>query len=354
MALNIALIFGGRSAEHEVSIRSANTLYHALKNLGHTIHCIGIDRDGLWHYQTVDGAFLTAVDCNAPVITLTPGQQTLSYCVAGSASPVQIHPDLLYPALHGPWGEDGTFQGLAAMCNLPCVGSPTLGSAIAMDKDVAKRLLRERQIAVAPWLACSDKMPTWEEVISVLGNAVFVKPAALGSSVGVRKVASADEFTVAYAEAAQLGGKVLLETEIHGREIECGVLEVDGMLLASEPGEIVTQGNHPFYDYNAKYEDDNGAQLLVPAEMPHDIKLRIQGISRAVFRCLELKTLARIDFFLTADNRLIVNEANTLPGFTSISMYPRMFARTGYPLEKLVDTIVQHTLLTQGKTHAAP
>ena len=344
MALNIALVYGGRSAEHEVSLRSANTIYGALRQLKHEVHCIGIDRSGLWHYQTVCGTFPQAVDETAPPVSLRLGRPVVEFTPEGASGEVEIELDLLFPALHGPWGEDGTIQGLAAMSNLPCVGSPTLGSALAMDKDVSKRLLRAHGIAVAPWITCAGAMPAWPDVVSELGGVVFVKPAALGSSVGVRRVSSAEEFRQAFEEAAAFGPKIILEKEIRGREIECGVLDTASGPVASDLGEIAPLGSHRFYDYDAKYRDEEGARLTVPADVPPDTRKRIREISLHAFRCLELRTLARIDFFLPGGGEVVLNEANTLPGFTSISMYPKMFESAGYPLERLVDAIVQNTL----------
>lgn len=344
MALNIALVFGGRSAEHDVSLRSANTIYRALKQLKHDIHCIGIDRSGVWHYQAANGAFPMTVDEDAPTASLRLGRPVVSFTPKDASGEIEIELDVIFPALHGPWGEDGTIQGLAAMSNLPCVGSSTLGSAIAMDKDVSKRLLRDRWIAVAPWITCSDTMPAWSEVVSELGRAVFVKPAALGSSVGIRRVTEEKEFRQAFEEAAAFGKKIILEMEIRGREIECGVLETAAGLVASDLGEITPLGSHRFYDYDAKYLDEAGARLTVPTGVPLDVKDRIQEISKSAFRCLELRTLARIDFFLTDGGEIVLNEANSLPGFTSISMYPKMFESSGYPLERLVEIILNNTL----------
>lgn len=340
----VALVFGGRSAEHEVSLRSAQAIHGALLELGCAVHCIGIDRAGIWRYQGVPASFPGFVDQSAPAVSISLGHQVISYDDGGPSGLRKIELDVLYPALHGPWGEDGTIQGLAAMSNLPCVGSGTLGSAIAMDKDIAKRLLSADKISVAPWLSCSRTMPPWSEVVAELGNSVFVKPASLGSSIGVRHVTDAKEYARAFEEAKRFDDKVLLETKISGREIECGVLEIGDRLIASELGEIIPLGDHEYYDYVAKYDDENGARLCVPADLVAEVKAQIQEISRRAFRCLGLRTLARIDFFLTADDGIILNEVNTLPGFTSISMYPKMFECSGYPLTKLVSEILKATV----------
>ncbi len=342
MSLEIALVYGGRSAEHDVSVRSANTVYPALMRLGHVVHCIHIDRLGIWRYQA-DGALKGAIDEKAPVVSLQLGRRILSFLSEESQKEVEI--DVIYPALHGPWGEDGTLQGLAAMSNLPCVGSSTLGSAVAMDKDVTKKLLQYHQIAVAPWMTSScTTMPAWLDVVSKLGDAIFVKPASLGSSVGVCRVTNEEQFRHSILDAAKFCNKIVIETEIRGREIECGILQTAEGLVASDLGEITPLGNHQFYDYDAKYDDQKGAQLVVPADVSIDVKRRIQEIAKCAFHCLGLKTLARIDFFLTQDGEIILNEVNTLPGFTSISMYPKMFASSGYSLDKLVEAILRDTM----------
>lgn len=341
MRREIALLFGGKSAEHEVSLRSARAIYEALKGLHCSIHCIGIDRAGIWHYQTVIGEFPGAVDETAPEVSLRLGRPSLTF-MAGDR-PVEVELDAIYPALHGPWGEDGTIQGLAALSNLPCVGSSTLGSAVAMDKDVTKRLLREQAVSVAPSLTCCA-MPAWSEVVLALGSTIFVKPASLGSSVGVRRVDNEADFKAAFESALCWDPKILLETAISGREIECGVLEVGGRLVVSELGEISPVGGHQFYDYAAKYQDEHGAKLLVPADVTPDVKARVQELAMLAFSCLGLRTLARVDFFVTDAGEIILNEVNTLPGFTSISMYPRMFEQSGYPIGKLVEAILANTL----------
>ena len=348
MALRIALVFGGRSAEHEVSLRSARTIYGALLELGCDIHCIGIDRAGIWRYHGVHGSFPDIVNEAAPEVSIKLGRRVISYDDGGSRGHREVELDLLYPALHGPWGEDGTIQGLAAMSNLPCVGSATLGSAVSMDKDVAKRLLKSDGIVVAPWLSCSRAMPPWSEIIARLGTSIFVKPASLGSSVGVRHVTNEKEYALAFEAAAGFDDKILLETEIRGREIECGVLEIGDRLIASELGEITPLGDHRYYDYAAKYEDDSGARLSVPACLMAEIKHQMQETAKRAFRCLGLRTLARVDFFLAEDGTIILNEVNTLPGFTSISMYPKMFECSGYALTSLVAEILKGTVEPKG------
>lgn len=340
----IALIFGGRSTEHFVSLRSAAAIHTALLALGHQVHCIAIDQEGTWRYQGQPRACPGEVNCAAPVVSLCPGRRSLTYETNGQRA-VEVDIDLLFPALHGRWGEDGTIQGLAAMCGIPCVGSGVLGSAVSMDKDITKRLLKFSGVAVAPWMAMRT-MRSWDEVVECLGSTtLFVKPATSGSSIGVSRVSNASEYAQAYAVAARIDTKVLVEVEILGREVECGVLESAGGLLASVVGEIVTKEGQRFYDYQAKYDVADAADIRVPCQLPQSIVSSIQELSKKTFRCLELTGYARVDFFLRNDGTVLLNEVNTLPGFTSTSMYPKILECSGFPLPRLVGEIVDYAVL---------
>ncbi|WP_103462214.1 D-alanine--D-alanine ligase family protein [Pseudomonas putida] len=344
----IALVFGGRSSEHSVALRSAATIHAALMALGHRVHCVGIDREGNWRYQGEPCQFPGAVDRSAPLLSIRPGHPSLSYTIQGSDT-VEIGIDLLFPVLHGRWGEDGTIQGLAAMCGLPCVGSGVLGSAMSMDKDVTKRMVQSSGLVVGPWLAMNSMRP-WEELVECLGSStLFVKPATSGSSIGVSRVSNALEYAAAFAIAAREDTKVLVEAEICGREIECGVLELEEGLMASVVGEILKKEEHTYYDYQAKYDSNSVTGLRVPSLLPPDIVARIQDLSVQAFRCLDLKGYARVDFFLTEEGAIILNEVNTLPGFTSASMYPKMFECSGYPPPKLVGALVEYALSSASK-----
>lgn len=342
----IVLAFGGKSTEHDVSLRSAGAIHRALIALGHQVHCVGIDREGAWRYQGDGLSFPGSVDIAAPLVTIRPGQRKIFFGIEGQGM-TGIEVDVLFPALHGRWGEDGTIQGLAAMCGIPCVGSGVLGSAISMDKDVAKQLLQTNGITVAPWLALSTK-PTWALVTRTLGTKIFVKPASSGSSVGVHRVTNAAELARAFSNALEFDDKIILEAEVRGREIECGIVDVKGELIASELGEVTLLGNHKFYDFRAKYEDQDGARLLVPCGLPEKIRAEIQDISRRAFRCLGLATLARVDFFLDPQGNVILNEVNTLPGFTDVSMYPKMFDCSGYSLIDLMRELLESTIAKGG------
>lgn len=339
----IALIFGGRSAEHAVSLRSAATIHAALVTLGHKVHCIGIDQDGTWRYQGEPKSCPDKVDCAAPPISLCPGRRSLAYALNEQLVSV-VDIDLIFPALHGRWGEDGTIQGLAVMCGIPCVGTGVLGSALSMDKDITKRLLKFSGIVVAPWIAMNTMYP-WHEIVERLGSTnLFVKPSTSGSSIGVSRVTDASEYAQAYAVAARVDSKVLVESEVIGREIECGVLETADGLLASVLGEVVIKDGEGFYDYCAKYDFGSEVDIQVPCQLPQNIVSDIQELAKKAFRCLELSGYARIDFFLKNDGTIVLNEVNTLPGFTSASMFPKMLECSGFSLPELLLEIVDYAV----------
>jgi D-alanine-D-alanine ligase len=254
--------------------------------------------------------------------------------------------DVVFPVLHGPFGEDGTVQGVAEIAGVPYVGSGVLGSAAAMDKDVAKRLMRDGGLPNAHFLSfVQGDTPAFDAVVAELGRPVFVKPARLGSSVGINKAGTREEFVRAIAEAFRHDRKILVEEFVPGREIECGVLEgADGSLTASLPGEIVPSNRHGFYTYEAKYLDEEGAAIKVPADLTPEVSDKVRKLSIEAFRVLGCEGLARIDFFLREDGKLMVNEVNTLPGFTNISMYPKVMEALGISYPELVDRLIRHAL----------
>jgi D-alanine-D-alanine ligase len=258
--------------------------------------------------------------------------------------------DLVFPVLHGPFGEDGTVQGAVEIAGVPYVGSGVLGSAAAMDKDIAKRLMRDAGLPIPRFLSfAAGDAPQFAAVVAELGRPVFVKPARLGSSVGISKAATAPEFAEAITEAFKHDRKILVEEFVRGREIECGVLEgEDGSLTASLPGEIVPSNRHGFYTYEAKYLDEEGAAIKVPADLPVEVSDKIRELSIESFRALGCEGLARVDFFLREDGKLLVNEVNTLPGFTNISMYPKVFETMGVSYAELVDRLIRHGLARAG------
>ncbi len=345
--LRVAILFGGQSAEHEISLISARNIVHSMDKKKYDIVSIAIDKRGRWFYDP--GARLLRrsetqkVDASQAgrSIALAPGFQRSSLIRLSSRRAVK-QVDIVFAVLHGPLGEDGTVQGLLKLANLPFVGAGVLGSAVGMDKDVMKRLLRDAKIPVAKFLvfAQGDRLD-WARVKRMVGLPFFVKPANLGSSVGISKVKSRSEFQRAVKQAFRFDRKILIEENIHGREIECSVLGNDEP-LASLPGEIVTR--HEFYSYDAKYIDEKGAQLIIPAKLPKAVVRKIQECAIRAFQALCCQGMARVDFFLRGKDEILVNEINTIPGFTKISMYPKMWEASGISYADLIDRLIQLAL----------
>lgn len=343
--LRVGILFGGKSAEHEISIRSAVNIIDAIDREKYEVSLIGIDRQGKW--SAGDSAGLLLQDKNNSygenkkerLLALVPGSGDTSLVRLGSETAMSGL-DVVFPVLHGPMGEDGTVQGLLKLLDIPFVGSGVLGSAVGMDKDVMKRLLRDSGIPVARWetvFSYDRDNIDYEKTAEHLGSPLFIKPANLGSSVGVHKVSGKDEFNEALEDAFCFDNKVLIEEFISGREIECAVLGNENP-AASVPGEICTK--HDFYSYKAKYIDENGAVLSIPADLPDDVAEKIKDISVRSFRAVCCEGMARVDSFLKKDGSIIVNELNTIPGFTSISMYPMLWKASGLPYSELIDRLI--------------
>jgi D-alanine-D-alanine ligase len=339
-------MFGGRSAEHEISLVSARNIVAAMDKSKYEIIAIAIDKQGRWSYD--QGARLLG-DQQKQVMPLDSAQLTAILPGARQSSLVPLgagglEVDVVFPVLHGPFGEDGTVQGLLKLANLPFVGAGVLGSAIGMDKDVMKRLLRDARIPIGRFhvydrnTAERIKFPT---IKKALGQPLFVKPANLGSSVGISKVDSRSELEAAVKKALRFDNKILIEEFIEGREIECSVLGNDDP-IASLPGEIVT--GHNFYSYEAKYIDDQGSRLEIPAKLPKAVVRTVQEIAIRSYKALCCEGMARVDFFVQPDGKVLVNEINTIPGFTQISMYPKMWEASGIPYPKLIDRLIQLAL----------
>lgn len=328
----VAVFFGGRSEEHEVSCVSAVSTLAALSAMGHEVIAVGIDRQGSFHLAD---ATLDPLVASGPTVRLeVPGGHLVT---AGGTLAV----DVAFPVLHGPFGEDGTIQGMFEMAGLGYVGSGVLGSAVAMDKDVAKRLCRDAGIPVGAYLVVRDRefetAPGYEveRIVSTLGYPVFVKPANLGSSVGIERAADEAALEDAIRAALAHDRKVIVEAEVRGREIEVAVLEGP---RASVPGEIVVHDG--WYTYEAKYRDD-ATRTVVPADLPEAATARVRDLACRAFTALECRGLARVDFFYEEPGRgFILNEVNTMPGFTPRSMFPMMWAATGMPYADLCDELV--------------
>jgi len=326
----VAVIFGGRSAEHEVSLRSAENVINSINQEKYEIVKIKIDKEGCWH-----------IGDRCVILSQNYGQHQL---IALDNGEMLTKIDVLYPVLHGPYGEDGSVQGLAKLAGLPCVGPGILASAVGMDKDVAKRLLRDAGISVAQFVTLRKSKSheiDYNSIAQLLGNELFVKPANMGSSVGVSFSNSEPDFTKALEEAFLYDDKIIVEEKISGREIECAVLGNDNP-KASIPGEIVPKKS--FYSYESKYLDENDARLDIPAILSEEQILKVQEIAIKTYQCLECKGMARVDMFLTEKGELIINEINTLPGFTKISLYPALWEYSGIPQSQLVDHLIQFAI----------
>jgi D-alanine-D-alanine ligase len=346
----VAVLFGGRSAEHEVSLQSARNVIDAIDQDKYETVLIGIDRNGAWFLNDQSMSLLHADDPrlialnqrNNPV-SLIPGDQAGALVdLQGSNSLPAV--DVLFPVLHGPYGEDGSVQGLAKLANVACVGSDILGSAVGMDKDVSKRLLRDAGIPVARHLSLKRRdlrSELTDRVEQEFDFPVYVKPANMGSSVGVAKVTDTTGLLPAVESALQYDTKILIEEAIVGRERGCAVLGNDEP-MASVVGEIETSDG--FYSYEKKYIDENSARLKIPVEFEPVLLEQIQSTSIAAFKALETRGMARVDMFLTADGKVYINEINTIPGFTAISMYPKLWQASGLSYTELIDRLIQLAL----------
>ncbi|MBI3516308.1 MAG: D-alanine--D-alanine ligase [Proteobacteria bacterium] len=345
----VGLLFGGRSAEHEVSLLSARFVFEALTAAGYRVVLIGIGKDGRWRHCRGANAVPSAVPERGGEVTLAPagGGRLLALDPPEPAVPAV---DVVFPVLHGPFGEDGTVQGMLEVADVPYVGAGVLASAVAMDKDVAKRLLREAGLPIARFIASTAAdQPDFDTACAALGGApVFVKPARLGSSVGVSRADDAAGFAAALTLAHRYDDKILIEAFVPAREIECAVLETATGPVASVPGEIVPAvDRHGFYSYAAKYLDASGAELVLPAPLSEATTERLRALAVQVFRVLGCAGMARIDFFLhKITGEVLVNEANTIPGFTAISMYPKLMAASGVAGPDLVMRLVEQAMRT--------
>ncbi len=342
--INIGILFGGKSAEHEISLQSAKNVYEALDKEKYNPVLIAIDKTGKWisHVEAVhllQPDHLNELNTGEQIkdVALIPESHGKMTILNGDQSfPVL---DVVFPILHGPYGEDGTVQGLLKLANIPFVGAGVLGSAVGMDKDVMKRLLRDAGIPIGKYVCihAEEEVPSFTEIEKSLGLPCFIKPANLGSSVGISKVNTEKEYLEGLKLAFEFDQKVLIEEFIKAREIECAVLG-NRKPIASIPGEVIAQ--HDFYSYEAKYLDEKGAIIEIPAKISPELTKEVKNLAIKTFEVLCCEGLGRVDVFLTPDNKLLVNEINTIPGFTKISMYPKMWEKTGIPYGELIDRLI--------------
>ncbi|HEX9122366.1 MAG TPA: D-alanine--D-alanine ligase family protein [Actinomycetota bacterium] len=356
MRRRIAILFGGRSAEHEISCISARSVMDALDPERYEVVPIGVTKDGRWQLApggppalpagSAGGALPAVVPASGAEVALDQDPEARAL-VAEDGSRTEI--DVVFPVMHGPYGEDGSIQGFLEMAGIPYVGAGVLASAVGMDKAVQKVLFANAGIPVVEHEVVHER--EWEEdpeaveaKAAHLGYPMFVKPSTLGSSVGITKVHRHGDLAGAMEEALRYGRKVVLERSVEGaREIEVAVLGNDDP-VASVAGEIVPKGAHEFYDYDAKYTDEHGAELLIPADLPAGVLGEVQRLAVAAFLAVDGAGMARVDFFLRSDGSLLLNEINTIPGFTQISMYPKLWEASGMPYAELVDRLVELAL----------
>lgn len=345
--IKVGLVFGGKSGEHEVSLQSAKSIYEALDKSKYDVLLIGVDKLGSWHLGEGSQFLLNSHDPKlislnnaAPEITAITTKQSAQLVNLQTQQPL-TSVDVFFPIIHGTYGEDGSLQGLFELLNTAYVGANVLGSAVGMDKAIMKRLLLSVGLPVPAFVALKQHLissSTLDRAAQQLGFPLFVKPANSGSSVGVQKVKTRPELQPAVDDALQYDSKILLEAAVEGREIECSVLGNDEP-RASVPGEV--RPTHEFYSYNAKYIDEHGAELIIPADLPPEITTRIQQLAVDTFRALDCSGMARVDFFLQPDGQVFINEINTLPGFTKISMYPKLWEASGISYPDLLDRLIQ-------------
>ena len=355
--IRVAVLYGGRSGEHEISLLSAASVLRNLDQERFEIIPVAIDKQGRWLLndlslieQSTSSKSLPVFKDSPPVILPPyPAKGDTSLMIFGSAASRQDPTiDVVFPVMHGPMCEDGTIQGLLELADVAFVGCGVLASAVAMDKDVAKRIARDAGLPIVPFVAVKkevwkrDPEASQQQVEKQLGYPVFVKPSNMGSSVGVHKVKSASEFQSAMKDAFQYDTKVLIEKAISAREIEVSILEnseAGGLPLVSIAGEI--NPNHEFYSYEAKYLDADGADLLIPAKITSDQLKEAQRIGREIFMALECEGMARVDMFLDKESgAFYLNEVNTIPGFTQISMYPKLWEASGVSYPDLLSRLI--------------
>lgn len=341
--IKLAILFGGKSAEHEISIKSAKNIYNALNKKKYFPYLFWISKSGEW-YLCKDSIFsLEDINNNSARQYLIsragflPGGKGSVFLEKGKNKKIKV--DAVFPILHGPFGEDGSIQGLLRISDIPFVGSGVLGSAVGMDKDVMKRLLIQAGLPVGKYLAIrKNDTANIKRIEKFLGWPIFVKPASLGSSVGISKASGKNELVKAMKLAFQYDNKIVLEKFLEGREIECAVLGNE-KAKASLPGEIKVYSD--FYSYKTKYLDEKSSELVYPAKLSQGLIKKIQTLAVRTFKTLECEGLSRVDFFLKKDGSIFVNEINTMPGFTSISMYPKLMELMGYDNSVLIDNLIE-------------
>nr|WSX49589.1 D-alanine--D-alanine ligase [Streptomyces sp. NBC_00974] len=360
----VAVVFGGRSSEHAISVVTAGAVLRSIDRSKYEVLPIGITTDGRWALtadeparMAISGGELPNVgqlaesEDGAVVLSVDPASREVVYTEPGAVPKALGEVDVVFPVLHGPYGEDGTLQGLLELSGVPYVGSGVLASAVGQDKDYMKRVFTSFGLRVGPYVTLRPR--EWEndreaargkvlDFAAEHGWPLFVKPARAGSSIGITKVDDVSGLDAAIGEARRHDPKVIVEALLRGREIECGVLEFEDGPRASLPAEIPPVSSHDFYDFEAKYIDS--ASGIVPAPLTPEQTAEVQRLAVEAFDAASCEGLVRADFFLTEDGTFVINEINTMPGFTPISMYPRMWQESGIEYPELVDRLIQAAL----------
>ncbi|MFE9690418.1 D-alanine--D-alanine ligase family protein [Micromonospora sp. NPDC005806] len=356
----VAIVFGGRSPEHGISCVSAGSVLGALDPDEFEVVPVGITRQGQWVLASGDPGQLAIQDRKLPEITSGSGAELVLRADAAVGGLMVLDPaegpraladvDVVFPVLHGAYGEDGTIQGMLEMADIPYVGANVFASAAAMDKEFTKKLCAAEGIPVGPYVVLRNGMTMTEEDKERLGLPVFVKPSRAGSSFGITKVDDWSQLDAAVAVAREIDTKVLVEGAIAGREIECGVLEGEagGAPEASVLAEVRVISGHDWYDFEAKYIDD-ACEYDIPANLPEQVTRQVREYATRAFTALDCSGLARVDFFVTPELDVYLNEINTMPGFTSTSMFPRMWAASGLEYPKLVNRLIRTALRRAGR-----
>jgi len=354
--IDLVLLYGGKSGEHEISLRSAASVLQNLDFSRYKVTPVGIDKAGNWYLN--DAVELRAFSESLPVVT--PNSQRIEALFNNGQWALPA--DVVFPVVHGPLYEDGCLQGLLALANIAYVGSDVLSSAVGMDKDFSRRLSCVKGVHAVGYYSLPARASAQEvetfciKTIDKLGWPLFVKPCSMGSSVGIHKVHDIDALRNAITDAGRYDSTILVEECIHGREIEVAVLEEATLMsdpCVSVPGEVVIHHPDGFYSYNAKYLDSDQSEIVIPAALTPDLTSKVQQAAIDIFQRLKCKGMARVDFFLQNEtNNLYFNEINTLPGFTSISMYPKLWAATGVTYAVLLDRLVDLAILHQNERQA--
>ncbi len=358
--IRVGLIFGGESGEHEVSLASAQSVAHAINKEKYEVVLIGITKEGRW-LAGENALKQLAASSPSPLIASNTGNGTMKEIPEASSRDLVPHSsggsnnvsplnsiDVAFPLLHGPRGEDGTVQGLLELVDLPYVGAGVAASAVGMDKELMKAIFRAHALPITDYMAIlrreweSKPEDTIHRIENAFGYPCFIKPANLGSSVGVTKAHNWDELAQGLATAARFDRKMLAERAFDAREIECSVLGNDDP-IASLPGEVIPK--REFYDYTAKYDDAAGTEFILPADLPPEMTQSIQELAVRAFRAIDCSGMARVDFFVErSSNKIFLNEINTIPGFTAASMYPKMWEKSGLAYSDLIDRLIQLAL----------